>query len=46
MGHYMQAAATVVLCQQKWTNPMKIAKSSYKQLNSCFVASALFHKVY
>jgi len=27
----------------KWANPME---SSYKQLNSCFVAIASFHKVY
>ena len=31
------------VCQQKWANPME---SSYKQLNSCFMAIASFHKVY
>ena len=34
------------VCQQKRANPMESVESSYKQLNSCFVAIALFHKVY
>ena len=34
------------ICQQKWANPMESVESSYKRLNSCFVAIASFHKVY
>ena len=34
------------VCQQKRANPMKSVESSYKRLNSCFMAIALFHKVY
>jgi len=34
------------VCQQKWANPMESVESSYKRLNSCFVAIASFHKVY
>jgi len=34
------------VCQQKWVNPMESMESSYMRLNSCFVAIALFHKVY
>ena len=34
------------VCQQKRVNPMESVESSYKRLNSCFVAIALFHKVY
>jgi len=34
------------ICQQKWVNPMEIAKSSYKRLNNCLVAIASFCKVY
>ena len=34
------------VCQQKRVNPMESVESSYKQLNSCFVAVASFHKVY
>ena len=34
------------VCQQKRANPMESVESSYKQLNSCFVAIASFHKVY
>ena len=26
------------VCQQKWTNPMESVESSYKRLNSCFMA--------
>ena len=44
MGLYMQAYTYV--CQQKWANPMESVESSYKQLNSCFVAIESFHKVY
>jgi len=33
------------VCQQKWVNPMVIVESSYKRLNSCFMAIASFHKV-
>ena len=32
--------------QQKWANPMEIAESSYKWLNSCLVVIASLHKVY
>ena len=34
------------VCQQKRANPMGSVESSYKRLNSCFVAIASFHKVY
>ena len=34
------------ICQQKRANPMESMESSYKRLNSCFVAIASFHKVY
>ena len=34
------------VCQQKRANPMESVESSYKRLNSCFVAIASFHKVY
>ena len=34
------------VCQQKRANPIQSVESSYKQLNSCFVATASFHKVY
>ena len=34
------------VCQQKQANPMESVESPYKRLNSCFVAIALFHKVY
>jgi len=34
------------VCQQKRANPMESAESSYKRLNSCFVAIASFHKFY
>ena len=45
MGQHMQAA-TAVIPQQKWVNPMEIAESSYQRLNGCFMAIALFHKAY
>ena len=32
-------------CQQKRANPMESMESSYKRLNSCFMAIASFHKV-
>ena len=34
------------VCQQKRANSMESVESSYKRLNSCFVAIASFHKVY
>jgi len=34
------------ICQRKWANPMEITESSYKQLNSCFVAIVSLYKVY
>ena len=34
------------VCQQKRVNPMESVESSYKRLNSCFMAIASFHKVY
>jgi len=34
------------VCQQKRANSMEIVESSYKQLNSCFMAIALFPEVY
>ena len=34
------------VCQQKWANSMESVESSYKRLNSCFVAITSFHKVY
>jgi len=34
------------VCQLKWENPMESMESSYKRLNSCFMAIAPFHKVY
>ena len=34
------------ICQQKRANPMESVESTYKGLNSCFVAIASFHKVY
>ena len=43
MGQHIQAATTA--CQQKWANPIEIVESSYKRLNSCFVAIALFYKL-
>jgi len=47
MGLHMQTPTTVIptVRQQKQANPMEIAESSYKQLNSCFVAIASFPKV-
>ena len=33
------------VCQQKRANAMESMESSYKQLNSCFVDIASFHKV-
>ena len=33
------------VCQQKQVDPMEIPESSYKGLNSCFVAIASFHNV-
>jgi len=49
MGLHMQAGTTVIatyVCQQKQANPMESVETSYKRLNSCFVAIASFHKVY
>ena len=47
MGQHMQAATVLHLrLSTKTTNPMEIAESSYKRLNSCFVAIVSFHKVY
>ena len=34
------------LSTKKWANPMESVESSYKRLNSCFVAIASFQKVY
>ena len=45
-GQHMQAAPLYLRLSTKWVNPMEIAESSYKWLNSCFEAIALFHKVY
>ena len=43
MGRHMQAGTTVI---PERANPMESVESSYKQLNSCFVAIASFQKVY
>ena len=47
MGQHVQAAATYAyICQQKnWVNHIEIVESSYKQLNSCFMAITSFYKV-
>ena len=47
MGLHMQADTPVIpTFVNKWANPIESVESSYKRLNSCFVAIALFHKVY
>ena len=48
MGLHMQAGTTVIptFANKKRVNPMESVESSYKRLNSCFVAIASFHKVY
>ena len=48
MGLHMQAGTTVIptFFNKKRVNPMESVKSSYKRLNSSFVAIASFHKVF
>jgi len=47
MDLHMQADTPVIpTFVNKWANPIESVESSYKRLNSCFVAIASFHKVY
>ena len=47
MGLHTQAGTTVIpTFVNKRANPMESVESSYKRLNSYFVAIASFHKVY
>ena len=48
MGLHMQAGTTIIpmFVNKKRANLMETVESSYKRLNSCFVATASFHKVY